>query len=599
MSFAAEPYGVFVDDLLTALTGGIVREEFVFLPDNSPFRLGFAEDVVVATVRLHGLVEGVYHRFMPGSDLTVKPDGTFAFSAGDPGVPAAGAVWPDLGSRFSVSYERIPGSGPAPRLTDRNPGSVTRTLAEAFAREYSVLSRQLESVYRAGFLATAEGRDLDQVVALVGVDRRSQLVAAGEVVFARSTPAPADISIPAGTRLSTREVPAVTVETSEARTLRAGSLSVGAPVRSLTAGVAGIADAATLTVIHRPILGIESASNSQALAFGGGSEDDASLRRRAARALETGGRATVDAIVGALTAVEGIREQDVLVAEDHVASPGMIKVTIAAELDADHAREALERITTHRPAGVRVIHNLLVPAAPAVVTPPGSGMDPSATPPGPGVVIDVWYPIGITAAATPSAASLTAAQKDSLRQRIEAALAGAVAELGIGAPVVYNRLVGAAMAVDGLLDISFDLYPLITGGAKTGRRNLITPGTVRPRLDELVVDLRGALVAIDLTVEVQHLGLAASGDTATELEKTRIEINTRLATFLAGSPNPISVASLTGALTATDRYQVGRLGYAAEFIDDGLKLIERDVELSTTDDQPWIRALTVVEKVTS
>ena len=208
----------------------------------------------------------------------------------------------------------------------------------------------------------------------------------------------------------------------------------------------------------------------------------------------------------------------------------------------------------------------------------------------------MWYPIGITAAATPSAASLTAAQKDSLRQRIEAALAGAVAELGIGAPVIYNRLVGAAMAVDGLLDISFDLYPLVTGGAKTGRRNLITPGTVRPRLDELVVDLRGGLVAIDLSLEVQHLGLAVSGAAATELEMTRIEINTRLATFLAGSPNPISVSSLSGALTATDRYKVTKLSYAAEFIDDGLKVTERDVELSTTDDQPWIRALTVVQQ---
>ena len=27
MSYAAEPYGVFVDDLVSGLTGGIVREE--------------------------------------------------------------------------------------------------------------------------------------------------------------------------------------------------------------------------------------------------------------------------------------------------------------------------------------------------------------------------------------------------------------------------------------------------------------------------------------------------------------------------------------------------------------------------------------------
>ena len=41
-------------------------------------------------------------------------------------------------------------------LNDRNPGSVTRLLAESFAREFAVLSRQLESVYQAGFLTTAD-----------------------------------------------------------------------------------------------------------------------------------------------------------------------------------------------------------------------------------------------------------------------------------------------------------------------------------------------------------------------------------------------------------------------------------------------------------
>ena len=77
-----------------------------------------------------------------------------------------------------------------PVLNDRNPGSVTRLLAESFAREFAVLSRQLESVYQAGFLSTATGRDLDQVVALVGelgqgrVDRsRAGRIGTGEALL--------------------------------------------------------------------------------------------------------------------------------------------------------------------------------------------------------------------------------------------------------------------------------------------------------------------------------------------------------------------------------------------------------------------------------
>ncbi|MBI3349266.1 MAG: baseplate J/gp47 family protein, partial [Burkholderiales bacterium] len=300
-----------------------------------PFRLTAGADAVAATVRLHGLAGGAYQRFQPGTDLTIGDDGSLVWkaSASQPGQPAAGATWPDEGSHFDVSYEKR--SAAAPRLTDRNPGSITRTLAESFAREYAVLSRQLESVYRAAFLETAEGRDLDQLAALVGVTRRTRLAAAGELVFSRITPANGDIFIPAGTRVSTADSPAVTVETTEDAVLRSGSSSQGVTVRSLAEGAAGVAKAGTLTVIHRPILGIQAATNGQDLAFSGDVEDDAALRSRTARALETGGAATVDALIGALTAVDGIREQDVLVAEDHVASPGVLKITIAADIDAE------------------------------------------------------------------------------------------------------------------------------------------------------------------------------------------------------------------------------------------------------------------------
>ena len=39
MSFAAEPYGTFVEDLLANLTGGESRVRFTFVDDELPFRL--------------------------------------------------------------------------------------------------------------------------------------------------------------------------------------------------------------------------------------------------------------------------------------------------------------------------------------------------------------------------------------------------------------------------------------------------------------------------------------------------------------------------------------------------------------------------------
>src|SRR6185312_7740960 len=76
MSFAAEPYGVFVDDLVAGLTGGVTREDFVFLTENAPFRLAGGADVVPDTVRISGLTDAEFFRFRAETDFHVDPDGT-------------------------------------------------------------------------------------------------------------------------------------------------------------------------------------------------------------------------------------------------------------------------------------------------------------------------------------------------------------------------------------------------------------------------------------------------------------------------------------------------------------------------------------------
>jgi uncharacterized phage protein gp47/JayE len=590
MSFAAEPFGVFVDDLLTGLTGGVVREEFTFTAEQEPFRLGFGADIVATTVRIHGLVDSSFRRFTAGTDFAVQSDGTIAWLAAEPDVPAPGATWPDRGSRFYATYERTPDPQQPPVLTDRNPGSVVRMLAESFAREYAVVSRQLEAVYRGAFVETAEGRDLDKVVALVGIERRARTVASGEVVFARTTPARADIFIPAGTLISTGEAPAVTVETTDDRTLRSGTLSAAAPVRATVEGPAGVAPAGTLTVIHRPILGIESVTNPQAMTFGGAAETDETLRRRATRALEAGGRSTLGALTGALTSVEGIREQDVRIVEDHLAFPGVIKITVASDLGPDSAARAAALLEEVRPAGVRVLHNL--PLAPAIGLPPAGdtqGQDPGPAAPLPPVAAEatVWFPIGITAVVTPSGADLTAGQKASLSSAVDARIREFVDALGVGETVIYNRLVAAIIGVDGVQDVSVDLYA--AAAAPSGRRNLFpSPPDTRPRLDVLEVTLRGALVALDVTADVERRGLAATADAAAGLAAARDDIARRLGDLLASHSGTIDRATLLGALPDSATYAVKDISYTAEFVDEGQP---------SADQQPWLRGVTVREPV--
>ena len=131
MSFAAEPYGTFVEDLLANLTGGVSRVRFTYLDDELPFRLADHERVRAASVRVHGISEGAFSEFVGGRDFQLAQDGTLVWAGAD-GFNPPGALLPDAGTDVWVGFDRLPG-GPPPALNDRNPGSVLRTLAESFA----------------------------------------------------------------------------------------------------------------------------------------------------------------------------------------------------------------------------------------------------------------------------------------------------------------------------------------------------------------------------------------------------------------------------------------------------------------------------------
>lgn len=588
MSFRAEPFGVFVDDLISSLTGGITRQAFRFLPELAPFRLDPADTVLPQTVRVHGLSGDRHTRFRNGADFDVD-HGVIVFRP-------APALRPDVGSWFYASYEPVPDLQAPPRLTDRNPGSVLRTLAESFAREYAVLSRQLEQVYEAAFLDTATGRDLDQLVALVGLGRRAQLVATGEVVFSRSTPAPGEITIEEGTRVSTGDVPGVTVRTSESRTLRTGSLSVTVPVAAEQAGAAGIAPAGSLTVIHRPILGITAVTNPQRTAFGGEPETDDALRRRARHALDLAGGGTTGAIVGALSSVEGIRDLDVRVSEDHLGFPGVVKVTVAVpDLDQARVRRAVELLEEVRPAGIRILHNLdLVPTA--VADPgPGGGADDGPVVPDADVIDPVFSSMGVVAAVTPRSATLSADEKSALVASVENVIRTFVDSRAVGETVIYNQLVAAVMVTDGVQDVVIDLHRGTIPAH--GRRNLApSPIATRPRLDRLDVTLRGAPIALDVRVQVERLGEARDVDKDTELADTRADLGTRISAYLGGLSGALTHDGLDTELSDTARYRVDQVSYVAEFVDEGLRVLAQNVEIeAAADQQLWLRALTVTE----
>ncbi len=240
------------------------------------------------------------------------------------------------------------GHGGRVRLDDATEGSVLRTLVEAFGRELAVCYEQLEAVYQAGYLDTASGAALDEVVELLGVTRHQAGWLEGDVVFSRGTPAPFDIDIPAGTLIAGKRVQAF--ETLIPATLALGQSQARVPVRSL-APEGEVVPPGKITVLQRPIPGIEQVQNPGALLPRRDPESDDDLRVRARSAVRGGHSATVSALERAVMALGIV---DVQVTEDP-GRPGRVEVVLADDsLTDDEVAAVVRAVEEARSAGVRV-----------------------------------------------------------------------------------------------------------------------------------------------------------------------------------------------------------------------------------------------------
>lgn len=233
-------------------------------------------------------------------------------------------------------------------LTDDSEGSVVRTLAEAFARELAVCYQQLSKVYQHGFLDTAEGVALDNVVALLGMNRQRAGHLEGLVTFCRPQPAPADIPVPSGTLVSGRGAPVF--QTVAGSLLARGEQEVSVRVRSLEPGGQAV-KAGALNLMPRPIWGLDTVVNPADLLLRQSEETDDELRERARRLLQETVLGTPAAIAQAVCAL-GIAQ--VKVHEDP-RKPGSIEVVLG-DHDIDDAllEQARTVVEETRTAGIQV-----------------------------------------------------------------------------------------------------------------------------------------------------------------------------------------------------------------------------------------------------
>jgi len=505
MTFVAQPYEQFADDLLTALTGGMIREEHQFVGAEERYSLA-SPDAIPRTVKVVGQRNDAVTVFEGGIDYDYEPNEGVIVWKNDGGLP-------DDHAFFYVNYYV---QETRRRLTDRNPGSVTATLAEAFAREFAVLHKQMEMIYRSAFVDSATGASLDHVAALLALERKDAKFAGGEALFKRSTPADGDITIPAGTLISTDD--GQNFETSDKRTLRKGQLAIAAPIRAQAEGELGRVAAGLIKNINRPIFGIESVTNEGPTFFATEKETDEELRRRIKGTLERAGKSTSNALKFSLIEeIPGINEGNVQVTED-AEIPGKVEVKfgLGSAVAPDLVRRIEETIFYSRAAGVRVTHNLPT----RTITARGEDttraeviehfnrrresielvhLDQAALAQMPEGILDLQIEILLRL----TEPNLSVSQKENIEDEARAAAVAYVESLPMGADLIYSKMQGRVVESEKVRD-AFILIRPKGANNQVFKQNLATDGRkANVQLQQVFVGLMEESIFVSVLVQLE------------------------------------------------------------------------------------------------
>lgn len=341
MSFRRKSYPEVAECLLNRLLGGVSGEAHPYPPPKAarePYQHPLERAPVAQISSVFGMRNGESYRFERGADYELAPDATQLVWKKD-------GQRPDDGSAFEVNYL------PRNRETlanDLYPGSVVRTLLEATALETAALYAQLEAVYRSGFIDTADGGALDHVVGLLGVMRVRSGRNSTELRFSRTQNTRGTIFIPAGTRVLTAKGE-IEYETLEDLTLADGQPSGKVAARDLLASNDGL-PADSLTLLAKPIAGIDSVTNPAATTRLDRDESDEELRARAKHFLAGSERGTPGAMLAALAA-QGLKGE----VDEPADQPGRVWVRVQeGELDAERRARLEAAVHAVRPAGIQV-----------------------------------------------------------------------------------------------------------------------------------------------------------------------------------------------------------------------------------------------------
>jgi len=526
VSFVPRQYDEIVRDLLTTLTGGTVAESLVAPAAGVALLPAKLRD---RPVRRVSHLEGV----VGSADAPVR----FRFTAADFELVASGANGsakdalrfrdggrkPIPGTLLTVNYYPV-ATRPVP-VNDLNTGSVVRTLLETVAFEQAMTYQQLDQVYRSAFLATAEGRALDKVVALVGLARLPAGHPVATLRFVRSEGGAGRIVVPAGTAVTDKAghryltQAELVLEPGEAsRDVLAAGDSPGTPE----------AEAGKLDRLEVVIAGIKTVGNPAPARRLGQAETDDELRRRARGAFQGAVRGTLDALRFHLLSLQEVK--DVTLVEEPNGVPGELRIDVAYFQETDEARARVaERIREVKPAGIRVIAGTAARLA-------------------------VRVRIALTLAGTGLAGPAYATLRDGVEQRVRKLLAA----VPPGGTVRRAPLVAAVMQDASIVDARIFLAP---AGGEEAESLTLASGQVLEVTTPLQFDSPASETAATTRRDVMVSALLVlhltPGTTQAQAQQAlRLAFDSHLATRAADAA--LSFDSLAAALRDDSRYALVR-----------------------------------------
>ena len=201
-------------------------------------------------------------------------------------------------------------------ISNINPGSVVRTLVEAFSESEDIANYYLEYVYNCMNIDQCHGEDLDRAVKILGLVRDTPKAAVGEITLRTGdSPAEYDIEIPYGFIVSTRpnrngDVTEFYISDTE-KILPAGESEIKVAVTCTKPGLIYM-PAGAIDIMTGSLQGINSVINEQIINGGRDIESDEEFRERIGNIRETFGKCTNEAIESAVNEVPGVTRSRVI-----------------------------------------------------------------------------------------------------------------------------------------------------------------------------------------------------------------------------------------------------------------------------------------------